>query len=94
MDKVIEYAEYITQQGYGHGEEQLLGHIIDQNIDSFTLTLGDYQDAIDNYYNITTNIYYIKWILDEYESQNKLRFEKLLKDNNINSYFFFKTFLQ
>lgn len=86
MDKVIEYAEYITQQGYGHGDEHILGHIIDQNIDSFTLTLGDYQDAIDNYYNITTNIYYIKQVLDEYESQNKLRFEKLLKDNNL---FFF-----
>jgi hypothetical protein len=80
INKIIDYAEYVTKEGYGHGEEHLWGHIIDQNEDCFTLTVGDYQDAIENYFKIQSNHPYVNWVLQQYQQQPK-RLEKLLKNN-------------
>lgn len=84
FDKLIDYAEHVTKAGYGHGEEHLFGHIIDKYENCFNLTMGDYKDAIHNYYNITSNVEYVKYVLKSYKDKNySQRLLKLLGDNNI-----------
>jgi hypothetical protein len=75
IDKVIE----ITENGYGHGEESFFSYIIDENLDSFNLTIGDYQDMIHNYYKITTNEHYVNWALNKCKGRNKSIQPKLKK---------------
>jgi len=58
MNAIIQYAK-ITLESYGHGDENLYGHMIDLYRKDFNLNLGDYQDMIDNYYKLTTNHNYV-----------------------------------
>ena len=85
IGQLRDYARYVTKEGYGHGEEHLIGHIIDENEDDFNLIIGDYQDAIDNYYKITSNHAYVHEILDQYKNSGLIkRLVKILTDNSIN----------
>ena len=81
MEKVVAFAEFVTKQGFGHGEEHLFGRIIDQNVDDFTLVMGDYQDTIHNYYQLSTNRHYVLPIMKEMKRNE--RFYKLLRENSI-----------
>lgn len=76
--KLINYGEYTILRGYGQGEEAIIGHIIDQNPDDFDLYVGDYQDAIHNYYKITTNHRYCQMIINKYKQVNHIRYANLL----------------
>lgn len=85
IDQLIDYSEYIINQGYGHSEEHPIGHIIDENEYDFNLVIGDYQDAIENYYKITSNHAYVSEILEQYKNNGHIkRLIKLLNDNSIN----------
>jgi hypothetical protein len=85
IGQLNDYARYVTKQGYGHGEEQLIGHIIDENEEDFNLVIGDYQDAIENYYKITSNHAYVNETLDQYRNNGRSkRLIKILTDNSIN----------
>lgn len=83
--KILDYAEDVTKKGFGHSEEHYIGHIIDENEDDFNLTMGDYQDVIANYYQITSNKDYVIEILERCKNNgNTKRLLKLLVDSNIN----------
>lgn len=78
IPKLINYAEYTTLRGYGHGEESIIGHIIDYNLSDFNLSIGDYQDAIGNYYRITSNHRYCDWVISLYRNKHPERYAILL----------------
>ena len=67
IDKVIE----ISLQGFGSGEESFFSFVIDAHTDMFHLYVGDYQDTIHNYYTITTNKEYVKWIVEKWKQSGR-----------------------
>ena len=76
--KLINYAECVTYRGYDHGEEHIFGHIIDHNLEDFNLSIGDCQDAIENYHNITSNHSYCQYVIDLYKNNRPQRYKYLL----------------
>jgi hypothetical protein len=78
IPRLINYAEYTTLRGYGHGEESIIGHIIDNDLSDFNLSIGDYQDAIGNYYQITSNQRYCNWVISLYRNKHPERYAILL----------------
>jgi len=75
IQELITYGNYVTEQGYGHSEEHLIGHMIDLYEDDFDLSIGDYQDAIHNYYSVKVNHPYCNYVLQKYLSHD--RYNKL-----------------
>ena len=81
MEKLIEKVHEISKLGYGHGEESFYAYIIDKYPDLFSLYIGDYQDAIHNYYKLNSNEYYVDWVIGIYKDNNHLkRLIKILND--------------
>lgn len=78
IQQCINYSEYVTNLGFGHGEEHIFGHIIDIYENDFNLSIGDYQDLIHNYYHVTTNYNYCNKILNSYI--NHTRYNKIKKN--------------
>lgn len=68
--KAIQYAKFVTISGYGHGDEHILGKIYIDNPNLFNLNFGDYQDIIDNYYEINSNINYSNKVKELFLVQN------------------------
>ena len=80
IEKLISKSIEITNLGFGHADEMIYAPIIDENFDSFNLSIGDYQDTIHNYYKPTTNTGYINRIIDKYKAGgHKERIEKIVK---------------
>ena len=75
--KIIDYAIYTTEQGYGHGEEHFYGKILLENPDLFNVSFGDYQDLIENYYENKTNLNYVNKIIALYKSDSNNPITKL-----------------
>jgi hypothetical protein len=81
IGKIIQKSIEIMNLGFGHGDEMMYASIIDDNFDSFNLSIGDYQDIIHNYYKPTTNTGYINRIIDKYKAGgHKERIEKIVKN--------------
>ena len=81
MEKLIEKVHEISKLGYGHGEESFYAYIIDKYPELFSLYIGDYQDAIHNYYKLNSNEYYVDWVIGIYKDNNHLkRLIKILND--------------
>ena len=57
-------AEDFTEAGYGHGDEHVFARVVDLAPDLFTLTMGDYQDIVDNYFRPTANLGRVEWMFD------------------------------
>lgn len=68
LQKLIDKAREITLQGFGSGEESFFSFIIDENPELFHLYVGDYQDTIHNYYSITKNHNYVRWVIDKWKN--------------------------
>ena len=83
VEKLIHKSIEIMNLGFGHGDEMIYASIIDENFDSFNLSIGDYQDTIHNYYKPTININYInKVIYTHLMRDHKERIEKIVKPWN------------
>jgi hypothetical protein len=81
IEKLIRKSIEITNLGFGHSEEGMFAFVIDENVDSFNLTIGDYQDVIHNYYKPTTNTGYINRIIDKYKAGGRQeRIERIMKN--------------
>lgn len=81
IEKLIRKSIEITNLGFGHSEEGMFAFVIDENVDSFNLSIGDYQDVIHNYYKPTTNTGYINRIIDKYKAGGRQeRIEKIVKN--------------
>lgn len=70
INKLIEKVEQVTLAGFGHGDESFFAYIIDQYPELFQLSLGDYQDTIHNYYEVTSNHSYVQWVHTLYQQRN------------------------
>lgn len=57
-------AEEFTEAGYGHGDEHVFARAVDLAPQLFTLTTGDYQDIVHNYFLPTSNLGLVKWNLE------------------------------
>ena len=67
LNKAVE----LTIQGYGSGEENVYAYVIDERPDLFNLSIGDYQDTIHNYYGVTKNHAYVKWVFDKWAQSGR-----------------------
>jgi hypothetical protein len=77
LTAATEHAEAFIRAGYGHGEEHALARTVDAMPDDFSLSAGDYQDAVENYYAPTANDGYVSWVLQAFEQAGGPRWEKL-----------------
>ena len=66
--KIIDYSIYLTEQGYGNGEEHLYGKILLENPELFNVSFGDYQDIIENYYETKSNLNYVNTNINKYKT--------------------------
>jgi hypothetical protein len=80
LQKLIDRAIEITQQGFGNGEESFFSFVIDENLDMFNLYIGDYQDTIHNYYKTEKNHDYVRWIVQKWKDSNRPEIYNMIKD--------------
>ena len=71
LPKLIEKSVEISMIGHGSTEESMYSFIIDENTDLFNLSVGDYQDAVHNYYKLETNRDYVLWVVNEWKNSNR-----------------------
>lgn len=80
IEKLISKSIEITNLGFGHADEMMYASVIDENMDHFNLSIGDYQDTIHNYYKPTININYINKIIYTHLMRgHKERIERIMK---------------
>lgn len=64
LPKATEVVEDFIRAGYGHGDEHPLARTADLLPADFNYSLGDYQDAVDNYFRPTTNLERVRRALE------------------------------
>lgn len=56
LRRATEVAEDFVRRGYGHGDEHALARTADLLPEDFEYSLGDYEDALENYHRPTANL--------------------------------------
>jgi hypothetical protein len=64
LPKATEVVEDFIRAGYGHGDEHALARTADLLPEDFSYSLGDYQDAVDNYFRPTANPERVRRVLE------------------------------
>jgi hypothetical protein len=81
--KFNEVASSFTTAGYGHGDEHILARTVDILPQFFTLSMGDYQDIIENYFKPSSNLERVRCILKTAQRIRTELFTKLCENNNM-----------
>lgn len=80
LPKLKSKTEELLLLKYCQSDESIFAFVIDENEEHFNLYLGDYQDAIHNYFTIEKNNNYVSYVINRYYEKNKQdRLKKILK---------------
>lgn len=79
-EKVKEEGLDKLKQGYCQGDEANYAFIIDKYPEKFTFSIGDYQDVINNYYKVCSNIPYVNKVLNLFKFNREEIFNKIISD--------------